>query len=85
MSILVNLGLTLAGAVSLLVLFLIQFMASITMPPEINRTVVLVMSGVYLAFAVVNLVRRYRDTGRVVRNGVEAPLDRLPAEPPPRG
>jgi cation:H+ antiporter len=82
---LVDLGLTVAGAVTLLVLFSVQFVASITLPAEVNRTLVLVISGVYLVLALFNLVRRRQEAVRVVRNGLFAPLDRLPTEPSLRG
>ncbi len=40
-SLLIDLGLTVAGAVILLTLFTVQFVASITLPPEVNRPIVL--------------------------------------------
>jgi cation:H+ antiporter len=84
-SLLVDLGLTVTGASTLLVLFSVQFVASITLPPEVNRPIVLVMSGVYLVLAVFNLVRSRRAAVRVVRDGLVAPLDELPPEPALRG
>ena len=84
-SLLIDLGLAITGASILLVLFSIQFVASITLPPEINQPLVLVMSGVYLALALFNLVRSRRSAGRVVRDGLVSPLDKLPSEPSLRG
>jgi cation:H+ antiporter len=84
-SLLIDLGLAITGASTLLVLFSIQFVASITLPPEINRMLVLVMSGIYLALALFNLVRSRRSAGRVVRDGLVSPLDKLPSEPSLRG
>ena len=47
MSILVNLGLTVSGAVALLVLFGVQFVASFTLPTSTDQVMIIVLSAVY--------------------------------------
>ncbi|GEL20329.1 sodium:proton exchanger [Pseudonocardia asaccharolytica] len=83
-SVLINLGLTVSGAVTLFVLFAVQFTASITLPAEVNRTLILVLSGVYALLAIGQLVRRRRWTARVVRDGLLTPLAELDEEPAQR-
>jgi cation:H+ antiporter len=50
-SILVNLGLTVSGAVALLVLFGVQFVASFTLPTSTDQVMIIVLSAVYGALA----------------------------------
>ncbi|MGQ0772881.1 MAG: sodium:proton exchanger [Pseudonocardiales bacterium] len=76
-SILVNLGMTVSGAVTLFVLFSVQFLASITLSAEANRLVIIVMSVLYGVLAVGQFVRRRRDTRRVVRAGLVTPFHEL--------
>lgn len=79
-SLLVNLGLTVYGAGALFVLFAVQFTASITLSPELNRTVIIVLSVVYGVLAIGLLVVRRRATRRIVRDGLLTPFDELAAE-----
>jgi len=76
-SILVNLGLTISGAVTLFVLFMAQFLASITLSDEANRLVIIVMSIIYGVLAIGQFIRRRRDTRLIVRDGLTTPFDRL--------
>lgn len=76
-SILVNLGLTTAGAAALFTLFAVQFTASVTMSPQFNRVLILVLSAVYAVLAVGQLVRRRHDLGQVARDGVVRPFSEL--------
>ena len=78
-SILVNLGLTFYGAVTLFVLFSAQFLASITLSAEANRLVIIVMSMLYGLLAIGQFARRWRDTRRIVRDGLVTPFDELAA------
>ncbi len=78
-SILANLGLTVSGAVTLFVLFSVQFLASITLSAEANRLVIIVMSVLYGLLAVGQFARRWRDTRRIVRNGLATPFNELAA------
>lgn len=73
-SVLINLGLTVAGAVTLFVLFAIQFAASITLPTGADRILLLVMSALYVALAVGQFVRRRRSVMRTVRDGLVTPF-----------
>jgi cation:H+ antiporter len=69
-SLLVTLGLSLRGAVALLVLFLVQFVTSITLPSETDRIVVVAMSGVYLVLAVAQFIRHRRLLVRTTKDGL---------------
>ncbi|MDQ3760775.1 MAG: sodium:proton exchanger [Actinomycetota bacterium] len=69
-SILVDLGLTIWGALGLLVLFSVQFVASLTLSPAGNQTVIIVLTVVYVALAAVQFMHRRRDTARIVRDGL---------------
>jgi cation:H+ antiporter len=76
-SILVNLGLTISGAAALFVLFGIQFIASITLSADANRILIIVMSALYAVLAIGQLVRRRRDSVRIVRDGMRTPVPEL--------
>jgi cation:H+ antiporter len=76
-SLLVTLGLSLRGAVALLVLFLVQFVTSITLPAETDRIVVVAMSGVYLVLAVAQFVRHRGLLVRTTKDGLVTPFDEL--------
>ncbi|RDI32172.1 sodium:proton exchanger [Lentzea flaviverrucosa] len=76
-SILANLGLTTIGATTLFVLFAAQFTASVTLSDAANRVVILVLSGLYVALAVGQLVRRRHIGARTARDGVVTPLPEL--------
>ncbi len=72
-SILINLGLTVSGAVTLLVLFSVQFLASITLSTEANRFVIIAMSVLYGLLALGQFIRRWGATWRVVQDAMTAP------------
>jgi cation:H+ antiporter len=76
-SVLVNLGLTMPGAVTLFVLFSVQFTVSITLPADVNRWVIVVLSALYAVLAIGQLVRRRRRTARIVRDGLVTPFEEL--------
>ena len=76
-SILINLGLGLWGAGALFSLFMVQFLASILTPPEVNRVVIIVMSVVYAVLAIVFFVKDRKDLGRVTRDGLTTPFSEL--------
>ncbi|MGH3566877.1 MAG: sodium:proton exchanger [Pseudonocardia sp.] len=76
-SLLINLGLTLRSAGALFALFAVQFTSSITMPAEIDRIVIIVVSGVYGVLAIAMLVRYRRDVLRTARDGLVTPFDTL--------
>jgi cation:H+ antiporter len=81
-AILVNLSLTVSGALTLLVLFSVQFVVSITAPPSVNRVVIITLSAVYVALAIGQLVRRRRQTLQLIRDGLVTPfsaLERVPS------
>jgi cation:H+ antiporter len=76
-SLLVDLGLTIWGALMLLVLFTVQFAASITLSPETNHLVIITLSVVYGVLAVVQFLRKRQDTTRILREGLITPFPEL--------
>ncbi|MGH3823574.1 MAG: sodium/calcium exchanger protein [Pseudonocardiaceae bacterium] len=76
-SLLINLGLTVWGALTLLVLFSVQFVASITLSAETNHLVIIVLSVVYGVLAVGQFLRKRRDTARCLREGLITPFPEL--------
>ncbi len=80
-SILVNLGLTVWGATTLLVLFAVQFVASFTLSTEINQLVIIVLSAVYGALAAGQFLRKRHDTARILREGLVTPFPALSETP----
>jgi cation:H+ antiporter len=80
-SILVNLGLTISGAVTLFVLFAIQFTASIVLPTEADRVVIIAMSALYGILAIGQFARRRRQCARIVRDGIMTPFQELTKQP----
>jgi len=76
-SILVDLGLTVLGAATLLVLFAVQFLASVTLSASANQLVIIVLSALYLSLATGQFLRKRRDTARIVREGLVTPFPEL--------
>jgi cation:H+ antiporter len=76
-SLLVGLRLTAGGAVTLFVLFGVQFVGSIVLPADVDRVLVLVLSGVYVALALARFAVRARTTRRLARDGVATPFEDL--------
>jgi cation:H+ antiporter len=76
-AVLINLGLTVAGAATLFGLFAIQFTASIVMPADVNRVLIIVLSAVYIVLAVGQLFRTRRRAGRTARDGLVTPFSEL--------
>ncbi|HEU0127048.1 MAG TPA: sodium:proton exchanger, partial [Pseudonocardiaceae bacterium] len=80
-AILVNLSLTVYGAVGLLSLFSTQFIVSITMSQSVNQKVILALSAVYVALAIGQIIRLRRRTMRVIRDGLITPFPQLERVP----
>jgi cation:H+ antiporter len=80
-SILVDLGLTVLGAATLLVLFAVQFLASVTLSSSANQLVIIVLSALYLSLATGQFLRKRRDTARIVREGLVTPFPELADTP----
>lgn len=76
-SILVNLALSASSAAALFLLFSIQFVASVTMGPEVNKWVAIGLSGLYVVLAVGQMLRRRSDTVTIVRDGLRTPFTQL--------
>jgi cation:H+ antiporter len=76
-SLLITLSLTAWGAVALFVLFTIQLVASMTLPTDVDRVLVVVLSGLYVLLAIGLFVVRRRDLVRTTRDGLVTPFDEL--------
>ncbi len=76
-AVLINLSLTLWGALALLSLFGVQFVVSVTGSAAANETTILVLSGVYLVLAAGQLVRYRRRVVRTVKDGLVTPFSQL--------
>jgi cation:H+ antiporter len=76
-SILMNLCLTVSGAVTLLVLFAVQFITSFALSTQANQLVIIILSAVYGALAAGQFLRRRRETARLVREGLVTPFPEL--------
>ncbi|GAA1356985.1 sodium/calcium exchanger protein [Saccharothrix algeriensis] len=81
-AILADLALTSIGAITLVVLFAVQFTASLTLPAEGNRVVIIVLSAVYGALALLQFARHRRDFARTARDGLVTPFAELVRRPP---
>ena len=80
-SILANLSLTVSGSVMLLVLFIVQVVASFTLPTDANQLLIIVLSAIYGALAAGQFLRRRHDTVRLIREGLVTPLPELADTP----
>jgi cation:H+ antiporter len=76
-SLLITLSLTAWGAVALFVLFAIQFVASLTLPTDVDRVLVAVLSALYILLAIGLFVARRRELVRTTRDGLVTPFDEL--------
>jgi cation:H+ antiporter len=76
-SLLITLSLTAWGAAALFVLFTIQFVGSLTLPTDVDRILVVVLSGLYVLLAIGLFVARRRDLVRTTRDGLVTPFDEL--------
>lgn len=79
-SILMDLSLTLWGAGGLLGLFLVQFVVSITMSDDANRITIIVLSIVYAALAIGQLVWHRKKVVQTVKDGLVTPFSELEHE-----
>jgi len=76
-SILVILALTTRAAAALFVLFAVQFVGSLLLDTGADRVLNLVLAGLYVVLAVVELVRHRRVLARTIRDGLATPFDDL--------
>jgi len=76
-SILITLALTTRGALALFVLFAVQFFGSLLLDTEADQMLNLVLSGVYIALAVVQFVKQRQLLARTVRDGLVTSYDEL--------
>lgn len=78
---LVDLSLTYWGASTLLALFLVQFVVSITASPQVNRLTIIVLSILYVVLALAQFAWHWRRTGRLIKNGLVTPFEKQELEP----
>lgn len=83
-SILVNRSITYRGAISLLVLFLVQFFVSIMFDQHINRMAIVILSSLYGVLAMVQFGVHRRETWRAIKDGTVTPFDQLSDDPESR-
>jgi cation:H+ antiporter len=76
-ALLVTLSITVVGALSLLGLFLAQFVLAATLPPPLQELELLVLSAVYLIAAIVLFVRHRQALVSLVRDGLRTPYSDL--------
>ena len=76
-SILIKLALSARAATVLFVLFAVQFFSSILLSAEVDRVIVMALSGVYLLLACFQLVRHRRELLRTTRDGLVTSFDEL--------
>jgi cation:H+ antiporter len=76
-SILITLRISLRSAAMLFVLFAVQFVSSFTVPPQIGRIVIIVLSALYGVLAVAQFVRHRRELVRTTKDGLVTPFDEL--------
>jgi cation:H+ antiporter len=79
-SILIKLALSARAATVLFVLFAVQFFSSILLSAEVDRVIVMALSGVYLLLACIQLARHRRELLRTTRDGLVTPFDELTDE-----
>lgn len=76
-SLLVTLSINVVGALSLLLLFVAQFVLAATLPAALQETELLILSGVYILAAIVIFVRNRQEFVRLLRDGLRTPYDEL--------
>lgn len=69
-SLLLTLGLTVSGAAMLFALFVVQFLGSVLLPAGLTHAVDLVLTGVYVALALVQVIRHRGKIVRTAKDGV---------------
>jgi len=74
---LIKLALSARAATVLFVLIAVRFFPSILLSAEVDRVIVMVLSGVYLLLACIQLVRHRRELLRTTRDGLVTPFDEL--------
>ncbi|GLZ45813.1 sodium/calcium exchanger family protein [Actinomycetospora sp. NBRC 106375] len=76
-ALLVTLSITVLGALSLLVLFLAQFVLAATLPAALQEAELLIVSGIYLVAAIVLFVLRRQAVVALVKDGFRTPYAEL--------
>jgi cation:H+ antiporter len=79
-ALLVTLSITVWGAVSLLGLFVLQFVLAATLPAPLQELELLILSAVYIVLAVILFARRWRSLVDLVRDGLRRPYSELVEE-----
>ncbi len=76
-TLLLDLTLTVSGAVALLSLFSVQFVVSIIAPPDVNRWTIIALSLIYGALALGQLLRRRQRMQQLFADGLVTPFPKL--------
>ncbi|HWN28117.1 MAG TPA: sodium:proton exchanger, partial [Actinomycetospora sp.] len=76
-ALLVTLSITVYGALSLLGLFLAQFVLAATLPAPLQSLELLILSAVYVVAAIVLFVRQRQALVALVRDGLRTPYSEL--------
>jgi cation:H+ antiporter len=76
-ALLVTLSITVYGALSLLVLFLAQFLLAAVLPPPLQEAELLIVSGIYIGAAIVLFVRHREALVGLVKDGLRTPYPDL--------
>ena len=82
-ALLVGLSITVWGATWLLVLFVLQFALAAILSGALQSAELLILSGLYVAAALVLFVRRRRDLATLFRDGLRTPYAELAREKEP--
>jgi cation:H+ antiporter len=76
-ALLVNLTLTVFGAVALLTLFSVQYVSSIRLSPAADQVVIVVQCAVYVVLAIGLLIWRHKRALQLIRDGLITPFPAL--------
>jgi cation:H+ antiporter len=79
-ALLVTLSISVKGALTLLGLFLAQFLLAAFLPAALQETELLILSGVYLVLAIALFVRQRHALVTLVRDGLRTPYSELTKE-----
>jgi cation:H+ antiporter len=80
-AVLLDRSLSFRGALTLLSLFMAQFVVSVVAPGDVNRWTIIGLSVLYGVLAAVRFVRHRHTTWQLVKDGTTTPFDRLDSEP----
>jgi cation:H+ antiporter len=80
-ALLIDLSMNTRGALSLLGLFLVQFLVSVLFSESVNQVTIVALSTVYVVAAVLILARKWRRTVQLVKDATVTSFAVIPEEP----